>query len=291
MVAFGQPCYGRAAYNMAISIKNYDPDLQICLLHDTIAFSKSNFDMSIFDTKISLGDTDIKDPAKIKTSIYDYLPYEHNLYLDVDGLALQSLTPLLERCIQSEKNYLTYVYETYDETSPDIMPMMYWAYRKDIWEHFNLNGHKLPATQSSIQYIKKCEENKNLFDKLKENFNNPIPLSKLRNVWGGTQPDELYLDVTLAQLNLNPHIGNDAMFFANLHDKRSLTQLKEDHFILSIFGGKGFTRGTYKDWYDRLMIGYCRKRGHNHVFKINYVLQNKHADNKNSHSISRKVPV
>lgn len=290
LVAFGDVCYGRAAFNLAVSIKYYDPDIQICLLHDTGAVSeKARIDMDFFDIKIPIENTaDFKNPATIKANIYNQLPFDYNLYLDVDALALQSCKPLFERLIASEKPYAVYVYELYDENSPDNMPMMYWATRSTIWNHYNFNGHKLPATQSSIQFIKKCPESEKIFQQLQENINNPIPLNELSHTWGGRQPDELYLNVALAQLGLNPHIGDDAIFFANNYSKLAKKVIKEKYTILSIYGGKGFTRPQYKDWYDALNFTYFRhfKMGYQH--KIHIVLQNKHAD-KRSGIVTKKT--
>lgn len=308
LVAFGDVCYGRAAFNLAVSIKYYDPDIQICLLHDTGAVSeKARIDMDFFDIKIPIENTaDIKNPATIKANIYNQLPFDYNLYLDVDALALQSCKPLFDRLIASEKPYAVYVYELYDENSLNEMPMMYWASRADIWSHYNFNGHKLPATQSSIQFIKKCPESEKIFQQLQENIKNPIPIGgsitnqmqkdiqegkpigQLLHSWGGRQPDELYLNVALAQLGLNPHIGDDAIFFANNYSKLAKKVIKEKYTILSIYGGKGFTRPQYKDWYDALNFTYFRhfKMGYQH--KIHIVLQNKHAD-KRSGIVTKKT--
>ncbi len=281
LVAFGNSCYGRAAMNLALTIKHFDPDLPITLLHDSLVFSKGFFDMGVFDNCISLGDAELSNPAKIKTSIYKHLPYDYNLYLDVDALCLQSLIPLFNRLIESKKYYAVHIFETYDKNSPENMTWMYWAKRSTIWDHYKFDEHKLPACQSSAQFIKKCDESENLFKKLNENLEKPIPLKDLTHKWGGAQPDELYLNVTLAQLNIAPDIGKDVLFFTNQLSSKTITQIKNDYFIMSFFGGKSFARNTYKQFYDgRFMIDKCRARGYNHVHKIHTILSNKHADNK-----------
>lgn len=278
LIAFGKSCYGYAAYNLAISIKHFDPAMQITVLHDGAVFSKGNFDMSVFDNKILLEETG--EPAKIKAGVYKYLPYENNLILDVDGICLKSLQPLMDRCIASGKEYLTYIYDTYTKDAPNALPHLIWAYKDDIWNHFNLNGEVLPATQSSVQFIKKGEHCENIFKKLNENLANPLPLEKLRYQWGGTQPDELYLDVTLAQLNIVPDIGKDSLFFADHLSVLPFKTIREDYFVLSLYGARNKLNGFYKDWYDRLMITFCSARGLNHKYKSNFVLQDKHADQK-----------
>ena len=288
LVVFGDPCYMRAAFNLAVSLKYFEPDLKIALLHDNKIFAKDSFDMQFFDDTILMQESDMSSPAKIKTSIYKYLPYDYNLVLDVDALALSSPMALLDRCIDSGKNYFVHVYHSYTSKDPDDMGWLLWAYRSKIWEHFKLKAETiLPAPQSSIQFIKKCQESEDLFELINKNINNPIPLHELRYQWGGNQPDELYLAGSLAQLGLNPHIGNDGLFFANKNDLvRSLTQITRDHCILSIFGGKNFTKPAYREWYDRLIITYTRKFGFNRCFKFGEVVSNKHADSKNPLLIS-----
>lgn len=288
LVVFGDPCYMRAAYNLAVSIKYFEPDLKIALLHDNKIFAKDSFDMQFFDDMIPLQESDMSSPAKIKTSIYKYLPYDYNLVLDVDALAINSPMNLLDRCIKSGKNYFVHVYHSYKSTDPDDMGWLLWAYRSKVWEHFKLGANTiLPAPQSSIQFIKKCYESEVLFNLINENIDKPIPVHELRYQWGGNQPDELYLAGSLAQLGMNPHIGDDGLFFANKNDlKRSLSQIARDHCILSIFGGKNFTRPAYREWYDRLVITYTRKFGMNRCFKFAEVTSGKHADTKNPLLIS-----
>ena len=287
LTAFGNPSYGKAAYNLAHSIKFYDADMEISLLHDQTAVAIGGFDFSIFDHLIQLGDEDVKNPAKIKTSIYEKLPFDYNLYLDVDAMCLQSLKPLFETLINSGTSYATHVFDTYDINSPNEMPWMYWAYRDDIWDKYNLSDHKLPATQSSVQFIKKCEQSKLLFEQLNKNINDPIPLEKLKNRWGGSQPDELYLNIALAQLRMNPHIGDSVLFFCNKQSKLSLTEISSQYYIMSFFGGKQMTRPGYKDYYDRRLINIFRAFGKNHAYKMHTILDNKHADKLHPMDLTR----
>ena len=286
LLAFGKPCYGRAAFNMAVSIKHFDPQVKIALLRDHAAFAKNHFDFSVFDEQIFLNETDLSNPGLIKTKIYDYLPFDHNLYLDVDGIALQSCEKLLNDLSEGKDYFKTKIFTTYDSTSPNELPEMIWAHRETIWNHYKLNGQKLPATQSSIQYIRKCDESEKLFKQWQKNIEeNPIPVNQLRYAWGGGQPDELYLNVALAQMGIAPDIGPDAMFFGNKNrSKENLHEIQKRCIFLSIYGGKGFINSTYTDWYDKLLIKYCFARGHNHVFKIPTIYDGKHSGQKTNHN-------
>jgi len=290
MIAFGDPCYARAAYNLAISLKHFDRNIQICVLHDGKVFQRGYYDMSFFDKEVLLDETDLSNPAKVKVSIYNYLPYDYNLVLDVDALAFQNIQPLIDRCIASGKHYLTYLYNTYYSTDPDDMGYLLWAYRSKAWEHFDLKSDSfLPAPQSSIQFIEKCEASESLYKLILKNISNPIPLHELRYQWGGNQPDELYLAGSLAQLKIkDTHIGNDALFLANKTDMvRGDRVIAEQHFILCVFGGARFTKPAYRDLYDRLIIKkYTRPLGMNRCYKFDDITSGKHADAKNPMLVS-----
>ena len=281
LLAFGNPVYGLMAVNMAYSIRHFDKDVPIVLLHDDTGVSKIKSDLYLFTTRIKLEETDIKNPARTKTQIYKYLPFEHNLYLDVDGCALQSCMPVLEKCIAGDDYYSTYIVEKYTADAPDELPNMIWAFKSDIWNKYRLNDSSvLPATQSSIQYIRKCEQAEAFFNKLQENINNPIPTEDLRYQWGGSQPDELYLNITMAQMGICPHIGDKAMFFSGIGGNKALNEIEKEYNFLSIYGGKGFTKAVYIAFYDRVMANYYRSEGRTFARKSHYLYNGKHSDKR-----------
>ena len=267
LVFWGKRGYAYSAYNLALSIKAHT-DLPIhamategCMRH----LSQVPFDtLDIIEEP--------QDPGRFKVSLYDKLPFDHTLFLDVDALCLRDITPTLEGFKESDKPYRCFCYGYYDNTSPNEMPLMIWAYREDIWNHYGLSDHILPATQSSLQYIRKSDFCEELFDKVQENFDNPIPLENLRNKWGGTQPDELYLNVALAQLGYDPQTEN-AIYFGN-DDKYNFHELKEHYDFLSLFGGRGMIKNKYLKAYDSEV----KKLGSK--FFHAYIIPDKHANAK-----------
>jgi len=95
--AFGKRGYVWAAYNLAYSIKYYCPEMKITLLHDE-SFEKDLLDWQKveFDNLIRIPEDVLYrngkiSPANIKISIYDFLPYQYNLFIDVDAKAMQNL--------------------------------------------------------------------------------------------------------------------------------------------------------------------------------------------------------
>lgn len=280
--AFGKRGYGFAAWNLAFSIKKFS-DVPIALFCQQETIGQLSPDkMNLFDEVIFIPKELLQpfDPCKVKINIYNYLPYDINLVLDADSLALKDVTQCFTDFEESGRNHATHIYKTWTIDKGRDFPEMWWAWCDDIWEHYKLpQDAVLPATNSSWQFVKKCDESKKLFDKIKENYANPIPLGKLKNKWGGTQPDELYLNIALAQEGFKEY--PPVMFFGSHIDNRRFTQLTNDYYFLSIFGGRKTTKDIYIQWYDKLMFQYCRenipKIGHD--FKTNYINADKHMNN------------
>ena len=281
LIAFGRHGYGYAAWNLAFSLRKFSPDIEITLLCQPETISHlSPEKQQVFDDIKYIPNELLSpfDPARIKVSIYEYLPYDITLYLDVDSLALQDVTPAFKEFEESELYYSTHIYKSQNYKQGRDFPELWWAYLDDLWKHYNLpEDAQLPATNSSWQFIRKGAEAEKFFSKLVENYENPLPPSMLKNKWGGTQPDELYLDVTMAQMGYGH--SNPIMFFGSLMDSRTQEQLKQDYYLLSIFGARNTTKKIYRDWYENLMFAYCKGQGIAHIFKVAAIDRDKHLNN------------
>lgn len=273
---WGDVAYGQAAYNLAMSLKTYSPDIPIHIVSQQETLKGVPLDY--FDS-VEWYHHPVTDPGLFKSQVYEKLPFRYNLYLDVDALCVAPIEPLFKRLIGEGKPYRCFVHTYYGKESEDAMPLMVWAYRKDIWSHYGLDDHQLPATQSSLQFIEKCEWSEQMFLKFQQNFSNPIPLQKLRNAWGGGQPDELYLNVTLAQLNYRPDLG-DGIYFGNEFTIPRPHQIKEKHQILSMFGTVQNIKSIYVRYYDGELQNMARNFGHRTAYKWNNIAAKKHANKR-----------
>lgn len=288
--AYGKRGYIFAAYNFAFSIKYFNKDIPITLFCDESINLLHDFQQKYFDNVIKIpAELRHQSAAAIKIAALDILPYDETLFLDVDALALQDIGPVFDQLSTKGGYYYTRLvgeHKHYSKTGQDIsqwrnIPSMIWAYADDIWNKYGLNEDSvLPSTNSSFQYFRKCDESKILIEQIKKNFADPIPIHQLRTPWGGGQPDELYLNIALAQLNINARTDNDYIFLGNGLDKRSLSQLEKDYFILSLFGHRSMTRPRYKEWYDNLLIKFHRSIGQNHHYKTDMIMADKHANTR-----------
>jgi len=274
LLAWGKRGYGFMAYNLALSIKHFSPNVPITMYAERGCL-KELYDLSVFDA-IHYIESPIADPGRFKVSIYDKLPYDNNLYLDVDTLCLQPIDEFLKSLSEGENYYSTFIHEVYDKYSPNEFPRMYWANKDVIWDHYGFDKEKLPATQSSIQFIRKCEQSKQLFQKIEAAFDKPIPINQLKHHWGGTQPDELYLNVALAQTGIAPHIGDMTMWFGDNKSKRPHVVANE-YLFLSLYGNKNKIFPPFWEYYDKRIAGMALIKG-GKGFMSTAVKPDKHAN-------------
>jgi hypothetical protein len=213
LLAFGKPQYYWAAYNLAFSIRKHSPNVNITVLFDDPIKALSHcHDLMQYINHIghiALEDiyTNKKlDPGKVKVNLYKYLPYDRNLYLDVDAIAVKDIQPMIDELSQSGKDYISHCvgYHTIDK-GRDFKEMQ-WAWADKMWAHFNLlESYVMPAINSSMQWIVKGSQAEAIYRTAKDlYFNNPIPIKELRMKWGGGQPDELYMNVALAIHGIDP---------------------------------------------------------------------------------------
>src|SRR6056297_2550144 len=139
LVAFGKRGYGLMAHNLACSIKKHSPDLKIGLWVDEWLHSQLP-DKSLFDDIRILSESDYRndkgkvDPAIAKTQIYR-LGCEMSdkfLYLDVDGICLNDLQPLLNELKGSQ--IATEIIDKGGKT--DKISYNIWASNENIWKFF-----------------------------------------------------------------------------------------------------------------------------------------------------------
>jgi hypothetical protein len=288
LMAFGKRGYHFAAYNLAFSIKELGCNVPIHLIVDSTTNLTKNIGhrVNVFDSVIEIEPKHIRnnDPAWSKLNLHHYILTDYALYLDVDAVAVKDITPLIDLLKATDKPYVAHTvgYHTIDKGN-DI-PSMQWAWANDLWEHFNLGSDAiLPAINSSLVWISK-EGAAPIYKKALEFYENP--LQKLRMKWGGAQPDELYMNVALAALGLDPSIdgkGNDdkdgLIHFAM---RRTLTtqEVRAKFYLQSYYGGRGFTNKFYTDWCDKILRDLHAAKGVNHNYTLDKIIQDKHANKR-----------
>jgi hypothetical protein len=297
LLAFGKVQYYWAAYNLAFSIKKHSPNVNITVLFDdpSKAISQCHDLMNYVNHIGHIAADDIYtnkklDPGKVKVNLYKYLPYDCNLYLDVDAIALKDIQPMIDELSQSGKDYISHCvgYHTIDK-GRDFKEMQ-WAWADRMWEHFNLlPSYVMPAINSSMQWIVKGSQTEAIYRTAKDlYFNNPIEIKDLRMKWGGGQPDELYMNVALAIHGIDPALkaytknsgSEGGMIHFAMQRGLSYQDIINNYYLQSYYGGAGFTPRFYIDWLDRMLNVDFKAIGSRHIYLISRITENKYADGK-----------
>lgn len=264
LIAVGSDGYAKWAINMAASIKYYSPDLPIQVITSKDLFVELHasklFDIvTVVEEQTYRSETGALFPAKLKIKLYDYIEFDEAIYLDVDGLLIKDITPVFE----TKSDFACDVQGVYDLSKGKMFHHMKWCKPDIIWEHYGLTEeNKLPAINSSFLFIRKSELTKAIFEKAHSNLiNNPIPTEKHWYVWGKQkstkvcQPDELYINVALAQLDIIPeHLI--AVYFRMITDygnTLSIDNVRENYYAIGLFGQHRTNHLSVREMYNKEM--------------------------------------
>lgn len=276
LLAIGRPCYIQFAYNMALSIRFHSPEVKIQLLtEESLLDTLPDMHKIYFDIVTILKEEDYKKdgelfPALAKIRMYNYFAFDKTIYLDVDGVLLKPID-----LFDQDSFYKSQVVGWGSKNDTEWEEMV-WAYPVDIWEKYNLGDKKMPFLNSSFQYVKECAESEQLYNQAYKNLMNPLDVSLLRFSWGRNQPDELYMNLALCQLEINPEMTPKwPVYFSNRKvDKPDY--LTEHHYILGLYGDSTHTHPSLLQYYNRLIHSYSKQlTGRNIEYKSHSLIRNK----------------
>jgi hypothetical protein len=278
LLAFGKPIYGQSAYILAKSIKHFNQDIKIALLTDGLAVPP---DYSPFDELINVPVSDYRnrnggfEPGRAKLLIYDKLPYDYNLFIDADSIALKDIAPLFDEMIATGKPYLTHVVGKHKIHQGNNFAEMQWAWANDIWNRYQLaEDDTLYAINSSIVFIKKSKFTQSLYNVAETLLTDyPTPTKALRRQWGGTQPDELYMNISLAKHKYDASF-KPVMYFA-MKKQDKIEDVIASNYLLSYYGGINFTYSYYTDWIQKFINKDLKLD-----ISLNNIIRQKHANKK-----------
>lgn len=280
LLAHGRPGYAYMAHNMAMSIKTNGCTLPICVFASRDTFG--GVPLVFFDdVKLIEKDffTDIKgnmSVAKSKIELIKNLPFENNLYLDVDGLALKDITALIEKLIDTGKPYVTDVMGS-GKFSEDISYDC-WAKHEYAWPFFDLDlACTWRTVQSSYAFYKKGEFTKQLYIWLSHYHDKGYPLEMLKERWAARQlPDELLFSGVCAKLGYDPSFeGQQPIFFGNYFLSKGIEEMLERFYVMSMWGngsgtGKPLTKLMYQEYYSGEVYKMGIEEGKKRGFEIPY---------------------
>lgn len=283
ILALKNQSYYQGAANLALSIKHYSPKMNITLVSDMghlKCFRPEHY--ASFDWIKEIKEEDFNDengfsPALAKINIHKYSTYDNTLYIDADSLVLQDIQPLMDKLISLKGNFYSNVLG--EGGFNDDITYQAWATNEKLWDYFNLKKEDIVYTFNTSWFFF-TKNSKKIFNKVLKNYHGGFKKEDLKNKWGSSLPDELFFYGTLAQMKINPKVDFDVCFFGDKIDSRTLTELQNDYYMFTLYGGRTTVRLNYREWYDRLVNSIWRKLGYNHLFKAHGIMQGKHVHTK-----------
>ena len=230
LIAIGSTEYLEMAKNLAMSIKNVEPTMQIALAHNFGSIESKLFEILIdvpFESYNTNGQVEY---IKVKTWMYDFSPFQETIFLDVDMVWLFDKKPseLFDLC--SGLNWTM--------SNTGLAETSIWADISEIRKIYP--NSKMWNYHSECVYFKKCEKSKTYFDKVKSIYENP-PI-KGTNFGGARIADELAFQLASIELNEYPHKENFTPIFWYARDKKETNlaphKLKDLYFAYSVGGNR-----------------------------------------------------
>jgi len=256
LIATGHANYGNMAYNLALTIKSIE-DIPVAVVWSDMSLSHLSADqVQIFDHKIELP-ADYRKGFGVKLHLDQLTPFTHTLCLDVDMLWLgKKPSELFEQLAGVDFTIIT----EGDSDAPNSK-YYFWADVNEIKDKYQVD--KVYQTRSEVLYFEKKEVFK-FCRKL-----NPEAMLRTIRRFGEWIPDELYFNIAMAILGVNPHQAKWMPAYWNrLHNEvmPNLSLLYREYYLLSF--GSNAASPIMKRAFDNVMQVACNKLRLIYQFKL-----------------------
>jgi hypothetical protein len=236
IVATGHPYYGRMAYNLACTIKACDEDAHITVAHSSSSLRHlGSHQIDIFNGFAHVRDE--LDGFSPKLHLDELSPYEETLYLDADMLWLPF------------------------DRSPRYY---YWADVRELREKFALTG-RMYQWRSEVIWFRR-DAGAAIFERARRVMDRTAELKTVKR-FGTAIPDELALNVALAQGGVRPHRDRwTPAYWPPFHGWGRTVPAMRDWYLMS-FGGH-VAPSEFRRSYDNICKVAHRKLGRQHLFGL-----------------------
>jgi hypothetical protein len=259
LLAFGRRGYAIATSNMVLSLRHhgYRGRINLHCTEDMESMLDDATKLGVLMHRLS--NELASDPGKCKASLPTLIRDDATLYLDVDGIAMKDVTPLVQQLMQDERPILAQAATAY-VVGGDARPQGHWwvAPKTIIERHGLKEGDRIFAVNTSAVWMRKGDA----LDAVQRAILEAHAAYSHRDLvhkWGGAIPDELCLSAACAVLGLDPTMPETACYFDRSPSKA--TQVAEAAYILPLYGSRhsnGCTSPHKRDIYDgqiRIMRG------------------------------------
>lgn len=281
LLAFGKRGYAFGAANLAATIRRHTPAATIHLTADTECLRQLQpFHRGLFTEITALSplhwQTDrIPDPGKAKCHLRSLLPDGPWLFIDADSVVLRDITPLWGALMASGK---VFACETLGTGKPtDDINYTPWATPAAIAAKAGRDGGTVYGINTTWMFMR---DDGPFFQRVAEHFDaGTWRRDELTRQWGKSLPDELIYSTTCTEMDVDPNFG-ERVFFGVDYSESRLSDIRDKFDILTLYGnGRGprtFVKRRYIDMLDPYLRDTYRAIGGEHIFKVQYVLNDKY---------------
>jgi hypothetical protein len=266
MIALEDPAYAAAAFNLALSIKHFNPFLDITLLTDsTHQRCYRNEHYSVFDRIAEISSEDYTNdgrfcPGKAKLALYKYSAYKYSLYLDADSICFKNLDALFKQL------------NGHAFKSQRLRNYTQWTDAETFKSFFEVDPGQ--TINSSWIYF----ENDSVFRQAEKYYARGFPPGKLDQKWGSSLPDELFFNAALEKLTVDSECDVPVMYFDFSEDVRTIEELMAQYYFVTFCGNASSTRLMLREWYDKYVAELCAQRRIECRFNLGEIIARKHID-------------
>lgn len=258
IIATGHPYFGRMAYNLALSIQACE-QTNICIVHDGGSMLHLSMEQAKVFTHHKILPTEYKTGVQAKLHLDQLTPFDNTLYLDADMVWIGQKKPSQ---LFSELSGSGFTAITEGDSDNPNNKYYFWADAGEIKEAYSVA--KVYQWRSEVMYFEKGTKVFSAARKLK-------PSSKLKTtrLFGNVLPDELYINIATAQLDIHPHRYKwTPAYWMRMHGENLPTpaELASQYYLLS--AGSNYASPQMKKSYDTYMRYAAHKTGTAHLFPL-----------------------
>jgi hypothetical protein len=238
LIAAGHPYYGKMAVNLALGLKNTQPDVNITLAYESTAISHLNaneralFNLIEIPKEYYHRSGVLKEYIKIKTHLNDLSPYEDTIYLDVD--MVWNTKPVSELFESLKDKNLVIQNRGFCDMAEPKEDYSWWCNIKELGEKYKIKKGKYYSFSSEFIYFKKGKQTDKFFKQAKENYEE---LKINYTMFGGGIPDELIFSLTSLQLGLAQPIEYYTPIYWEQAENRKLNGAGLNQYYAYSIGG------------------------------------------------------
>jgi hypothetical protein len=259
LLAFGRRGYAIATSNMVLSLRHHGYRGRINL-HATEGMEQMLDDATKVDVTLHrLSDDLARDPGLCKIMLPTIIQDDATLFLDVDGIAMRDVAPLIDQLMQDERPFLAQAAAPYVVGAGERPQGHWWVAPKTMIErHVLKEGDRIFAVNTSAMWMRKGE----ILAQLQQELLKARAAYSHRDLvhkWGGVIPDELCVSAACAVRGIDPTMPEIVCFFDRAPVRAS--QVADVAYVLPLYGSRhsnGCTTPHKKDLYDgqiRIMRG------------------------------------